>query len=244
MFKQLMCAVMVLFTSASLNAQDKTSGVIYYKQVTQLGAGGMRITMGGGAGDAAPAMPQKITTEYEFTFNANGAKFQRYVSNDAGSGGMMIMAGGAERKAFYDFTQNKVSEYIPLDGDNYIMESKLGSASDTVQKTDETKTIIGFNCKKAIIKNKAGTTEIWYTTDLKFNASPAIPYWTEGVVLALQNNRMSYTATSVEYYKVKDKDLAMPKDGKLITAEEYKSKMDEFMKKLQSGGGRTFRMGN
>ncbi|MCJ8209701.1 GLPGLI family protein [Mucilaginibacter sp. RS28] len=247
MFKQIFCALLVLFTSNALQAQDKTSGVIYYKQVSQLrikAAPGQSATATNGSGFT---MPDKMTTEFELVFNANGARYQKYDGGDVSNGlpgGVRIMSMGSNRKVYYNFSENKILEYIPLDGENYLMESKLGSAADTVEKTDQTKTIIGFNCKKAIIKNKTGVTELWYTNDLKFNASPLLPYWTEGVVLAVNNNRNTVEATSIEYYKVKDKELALPKDAKPITAEAYKAKQEELMKKMQQSGGSSFRFGN
>lgn len=243
MYKQLLISLLILFTGPIIKAQDKSAGVIYYKQTNALRmppGGGNVVINGGGA-----QMPDKVTTEYEFTYNANGARYQKYVSGDGGGapGGMMIMIGGADRKVFYNFADNKVVEYVPFDGENYLMESKLGSASDTVQNTDETKEIIGFKCKKAIVKNKVGTTEIWYTTDVKINASPVIPYWTEGLVLAVKNDRVNVIATSAEFYKVKDKEFTIPKDGKPITADEFKTKQEELMKKMQNGSGRVMPFG-
>jgi GLPGLI family protein len=242
----LIVAIALFFHYGAVAQDKKAAGIIYYNQTTSMKGAKISIS-GGGSDGSTPSIPDKVTSENELIFNTTGAKYQKTYNANAGGisiGGMVISSGGSNRKVFFDFAQNKVNELVTLPGEEYLMETKLGALSDTVTKTDETKTIIGFNCKKAIIKNKGTETTIWYTTDLKFNASPQPGFWTEGVVLALQNDRISYQATSVEYYKVKDSEIAAPKDVKPITADEYKVKQAELMKKIQSGGGGAIRFGN
>lgn len=225
---------------------QKSSGIIYYSQVIDMkaGAGGQQITISGGGNFA---MPEKITNKFELVFNPNGAKLQRSTVDEqlsAGEGRTFIRMGAGGRTTFFDFLQNKATEAFDLNGEELLLENKLGSMASDVQLTDETKEIIGFKCKKAVVKDKVGNeTVFWYTTDLPIKASPMPGIWTEGLVLGIENDRMKYFATSIDYLKVGDKEFALPKKAKLITQDEYKKKMDEFRSKIQQGGGGTFRIG-
>lgn len=119
-----------------------------------------------------------------------------------------------------------------------------------VVKTDETKKILDLNCKKVIVKSirKAkilgvekdivDETALWYTTELGFNFSPNPNMWTEGAVLAVENKGNSIFARSIEYRSVSNKDVVAPKKALLITAEQYKGKMEAMMKRFTGGGNR------
>lgn len=119
-----------------------------------------------------------------------------------------------------------------------------------VVKTDETKKIIGLNCNKVIVKSirKAKVlgedkdvideTAVWYTNDLGFNFSPDPNFWTEGAVLAIENRGKTTMAKSIEYRNVSSKDVTAPKKATPITADEYKVKMENMMKRFSGGGNR------
>ena len=236
----------LVFTSYVF-AQQKTSGVIYYTQVIDTKA----MRAGGGEGQQqAPrannsgfTMPDKITSKMEIIYNANGAKLQKseveedisQAGNSEGGGMRMMRFGGnSDREVYFNFADKKVTESFEMNGEELLLEKKLGSNAADAVKTEETKKIAGFDCKKVSIKDKNGSeTTVWYTTDLPFTASPVPAVWTEGVVLGVENARMKYYASSIEYIKIKDSELALPKKSKLITEEEYTAKQAEFRKKMQ-----------
>ncbi len=117
-----------------------------------------------------------------------------------------------------------------------------------VVKTEETKKILGFNCKKTIVKSirKATVlgmekdvideTAIWHTSDLGFNFSPNPNMWTEGTVLALENKGTNVVATSIEYRGVSAKDVTAPKKALPITQEEYVKKMENMANRMRGQG--------
>lgn len=185
-------------------------------------------------------------------------------------------AGGA-REYYYTFADQKLVEVFDVSDTTYAMPSKLtvanppslamnrpqnqnapqnnsavqflpGPPTLEVVKTDETKKILDFNCKKVIVKSirKAKVlgedkdvtdeTALWYTTDLGFNFSPDPNLWTEGVVLAIENKGKATTATSIEYRNVSAKDVTAPKKALPITQDEYKAKMEAMMKRFSGGG--------
>ena len=244
MSKQLLVLVSfcLVFTSYVF-AQQKTSGVIYYTQVIDTKA--MRAGADGQRQQAPRAngftMPDKITNKMEIIYNANGAKLQKSeVEEDISQTGnpegmrMMRFGGNADREVFFSFANKKVTESFELNDEQLLLEKTLGSSVNEIVKSDETRKIAGFDCKKVSIKDKNGLeTTVWYTTDLAFAASPIPALWTEGVVLGVENSRVKYYASSIEYIKIKDSELALPKKGKLITEEEYTTKQAEFRKRMQ-----------
>lgn len=125
-----------------------------------------------------------------------------------------------------------------------------GPPTMEVEKTDETKKILGFNCNKVIVKSirKAKVldmdkdvvdeTVLWYTNDLGFDFSPNPNLWTEGTVLSIENKGTSTIAKGIEFRGVSAKDVTAPKKAISITADEYKVKMENMMKRFSGGGNR------
>ena len=243
--------------SSYVFSQQKTAGVIYYDQVIDLksmagqqqgasGNGGeVRVMTFGGLNGSA--MPEKITNKFEIAFNPTGAKFQKSETEDItapaggeGSGGgmrMMMRFGGGDRELYFNGTE-KVTESFELNGESVLLESVLGSGAKEAEASTETKKIIGFDCKKVTITGRNGSkTSIWYTTDLNFKASPMANLWVAGVVLGIETDRMKFYASSIEYTKVKDSEVAAPKKGRTITQEEYQKAMEEMRAKFRNGGG-------
>ena len=233
----------LVFTSYVF-AQQKTSGVIYYTQVIDTRA--MRQGAEGQQQRAARpsgfTMPDKITNKMEIIYNANGAKLQRseaeedisQAGNAEGSMRMTRFGGNADREVFFHPGGKKVTESFEMNDEPFLLEKQLGSNSADAVKSDETRKIAGFDCKKAVIKDKNGSeTTVWYTSDLGFSASPVPALWTEGVVLGVENQRMNFFATEIEYIRIKDSELALPKKAKLLTEEKYAAKQAEFRKRMQ-----------
>lgn len=241
-------------------SQQKTSGVIYYDQVIDIKA---MMPQAGSAGAEANAqqrtmimsaiggnIPDKITNKFEIAFNPSGAKFQKSITEDitanpeagapAGAGaasGMMMRFGGGDRELFFSNT-DKVTESFEMNGEAVLLESILGNGAKEAELSSETRKIIGFDCKKAIVTGRNGSkTTIWYTTELSFKASPLIPMWIEGVVLGVENERMKYFATAIEYSKIKDSEVAVPKKGKIITQEEYQKQMEAMRSRFRNRAG-------
>ncbi len=238
--------------SSYVFSQQKTAGVIYYDQVIDLKAmmnqgaagGETRVMTFGGANGAS--MPEKITNSFELAFNTTGAKFQKSITEDitAAGGGengggmrMMRFGAGSDRELFFNSSTN-VTESFELNGEDVLLNTVLGNGTKDVETSTETKKIIGFECKKALIPGRNGSkTTIWYTTELNFKASPMANFWIEGVVLGIETDRMKFYAKSIEYSKIKDSEVALPKKGKVITQEEYQKAMDDMRAKFRNGGG-------
>jgi GLPGLI family protein len=180
-------------------------------------------------------------------------------SGNAG-GGMRFggFGGGASHEYYYNFTDHSVTDVFDLSDTTYFLPSKLGVSNMPslgmggrglisppvveITKTEETKKIIGFNCTKVIFKTTTkrkimeeekeitDVVNVWSTTELGFDFSPSLNYWTSGAVLAIEGKGTNVVATSIEYRNVSSKDVNLPKKGTSITADEYRKKIEQRMK--------------
>jgi hypothetical protein len=119
-----------------------------------------------------------------------------------------------EQKAEFPFEitkiekpSNTVISYAFLKPDEIISTSDTESVSkQNFEFTNETKKILGYNCKKAITKINSNTIEIWYTNDLKINGGPSVLGQNLGFVLEIERNKNSLlSASSIK--KVKKTDI-------------------------------------
>ncbi|WP_129715697.1 hypothetical protein [Pedobacter sp. SYP-B3415] len=119
-----------------------------------------------------------------------------------------------------------------------------------VIKSDETKKILGLNCNKYTIKTTrklnfmgqerevTDETNVWYTKELGFDFSPNPAIWKEGAVLAIEGRGSSTVAKSIEYRRVAERDVTLPKKGVSITPEAYRAKMESNMRRFRNNGNR------
>ncbi len=108
-----------------------------------------------------------------------------------------------------------------------------------IKYSDETKTIAGYVCKKAVYneKNEEGalnTTTIYYTEELggealnyggQFNKLKGVPL--EYVATTADGIITTFTASEVKKGKVKDTDFLIPSDYVELTPEEKQQMMDQ-----------------
>ena len=130
-------------------------------------------------------------------------------------------------------------------GQKYAIRTSTDDINQNIEKApqsqieylDETKEIAGYTCKKAIITIKEellGTESklsVYYSDEITqkgINKDNPIFHGINGIMLEYemdaQGNLMKFTATSVEEKKISKKEFEIPKDYKVTTADELKSK--------------------
>ena len=135
------------------------------------------------------------------------------------------------------FKNKRCSTLLEVLNKNYIYFGKRGdemccfeNMSDmSIEETDETKTIAGLNCRKAIVtlKNTNESFEVYYTKDIKL-ADPNItnPYKKiDGVMvefqLTLSGLKMKFTADNFENSaKTSIKEPVFPKNTNEVSREQ------------------------
>jgi len=107
---------------------------------------------------------------------------------------------------------------------HYIQAARLSTSEEifTIDSTslrkqtfeflNDTKTILGYNCKKARTIVNSNTIEIWYTNDIGIKGAPSILGQDLGFVLEVnRNNNFIITATKIEKLKVIPENVVLPK---------------------------------
>lgn len=144
----------------------------------------------------------------------------------------LVRAYSYEGGWMYDDFLKKLIFVRSYQGKEYFVDKKL-----QIRKwkfTNETKTILGFKCKKATyirddVSNKSNNeVTAWYTTDIKIPYGPAnyagqLP----GTILELNELIVVYKATSIK--KVKNFVIKWPDEKDIITEKQYKKEGDKVM---------------
>ena len=119
-----------------------------------------------------------------------------------------------EQKSDYPFEISKIEKpsntifsYAFLKPDEIISTSDAESVDkQTFEITDQTKKILGYNCKKAITKINSNTIEVWFTNDLKISGGPSSLGQKLGLVLQIERNGNSAT-TAISLKKIKNSGI-------------------------------------
>ncbi|KMQ69453.1 peptide-N-glycosidase [Chryseobacterium sp. FH2] len=123
-----------------------------------------------------------------------------------------------EQKSDYPFEITKIEKPSnTVISYAFLKQGETISASDaesvgkqTFEFTNETKKILGYNCKKAVTTVNSNTIEIWYTNDLEINGGPSVLGQNLGLVLEIERNKNSViTANSIKKVKKPDIDIIL-----------------------------------
>lgn len=113
-------------------------------------------------------------------------------------------------KADFPFEQNiverKSNDYFQIatlsKSKSIQTKDSLSLSKQNFEFLNETKKILGYNCKKAKIIINSNTIELWYTVDLKVKGAPTILGQNLGLVLEMnRNGNYAITATKIEKIK-------------------------------------------
>ncbi|MEM9678681.1 MAG: GLPGLI family protein [Bacteroidota bacterium] len=96
--------------------------------------------------------------------------------------------------------------------------------------TEDTKMIQGYLCYKAILATKENRVA-WFTKAIPLPHGPRGFNGLPGMVLEVQDNKISFTVTTIEMDHPEVDDIVEPKEGELISEEEFR----EWSKTIMSG---------
>ncbi|MDQ1858552.1 GLPGLI family protein [Chryseobacterium sp. WLY505] len=132
-----------------------------------------------------------------------------------------------EQKSSYPYEITKVEKPSnTIVSYAFLKPGSLISSSDTesvgkqdFELTNETKKILGYNCKKAVTKVNSNTIEVWYTNDLNLKGGPSVLGQNLGLVLEVERNKNSLiTAGSIK--KIKNTGIENIVKGNLQTTDQ------------------------
>ncbi|QBA22485.1 GLPGLI family protein [Chryseobacterium indologenes] len=132
-----------------------------------------------------------------------------------------------EQKSSYPYEITKVEKpsntivsYAFLKPGSIISTSDAESVGkQDFELTNETKNILGYNCKKAVTKVNSNTIEVWYTNDLKLKGGPSVLGQNLGLVLEVERNKNSLT-TAASIKKIKNTGIESIIKGEIQTTDQ------------------------
>jgi len=251
---RLLCAGFLITTG--LVAQQKT-GIVFYERKQNLHRN---------VNEEMRAMiPVYRVTKLMLLFTDQQSLFKAVPIDEAPdpfntrSGSLLKLSGG-NLETYFSFGQNKKLTAAELFGDAYLINDTIKMQKWSL--SEETKTIAGFICKKAIATTKsfrqsvrimdAGNTRgqqtppepkqvdteviAWYAEDLQSPAGPENYLGLPGVILELDIDKGATTFLATAVQPLKDlSQIKEPKKGKKVTQDEYNKEMKRMIENMGSG---------
>lgn len=99
----------------------------------------------------------------------------------------------------------------------------------------KTKTIAGYKCRRATVKQGEESFVVWYTEDIPVLFSPVngvLP--DKGVVLSIESSKRSFVAKKVTLQPVAETAVSMPAGAQKVTPAELKEKRRQILEKFHN----------
>jgi GLPGLI family protein len=177
-------------------------------------------------------VPQFRTSKFELNFADNQSMYTMQeeepdIAENTDHGGIVMRFAGANTEYYKNFVTQKQVEKRELGDKDYIIEDSLRHINWKL--VDETKTILGYHCKKATGKTERGSdVEAWYTEDIPVSSGPETFNGLPGMILQVDINKQEFLITAVSVEKSADKKgLKAPSKGKKITPGDFAAKQKE-----------------
>ncbi len=217
--------VLVVTTAAQFTQAQIKEGKIVYEQKIDLHRRMQDEQM-------KAIVPQFRTSKFELNFANNQSIYKVQeaepdITETTGNGNFTMRFGGANAEYYKNFTTQKQVEKRELADKDFIVEDSIHHINWKLM--DETKTILGYNCKKATGKTERGSdVEAWYTEDIPVSSGPEVFNGLPGMILQVDINKEEFVTTAVSIEKTADKkELKAPSDGKKITPADFAAKQKE-----------------
>jgi GLPGLI family protein len=168
--------------------------------------------------------------------NAEDEQAQGENSVEEGNVQMKVMVARPENEIYRDLKNGKVVEKNDLFGKSFIITDDK-DAKMAWKLVEGQKTILGYDCKKAIIRDSSSVTEAWYAPSIPVPAGPMQFGKLPGLVLEVNsdNGRIVITATDIKLGETSA--IEPPKKGKQVTREEFRKIAEEKSKEMQESMG-------
>ena len=120
---------------------------------------------------------------------------------------------------FVDRKTNSFSQVADLDATKTInSKDSVSLGKQTFEYLNDTKKILGYNCKKAKTIVNSNNIELWYTNELKVKGAPTILGQNLGLVLEMvRNGNFVIKATKIERIKMFPTDPDLSKSIDMLT---------------------------
>lgn len=222
--------------------ESKNSGVVTYDMTRKFE---LKI-QGNQNSDIANILPKEKKSKKELIFNEEVSLYRNPVKENGEDEVIQESAGGtsirikmveADEFVYFDIKSKKKTELREFMSRRFLIES----STDTVKwkVTGNQKEIIGYSCLEAELVGASKKTVAWFAPTLPIQTGPDGFSGLPGLILALdvEDGKMTLTASKIDFKPINSKELSKPKDGKKVTAQEFRKIVDEKTKEMQSTSG-------
>ncbi len=237
----LVSIVFLCFLSTALIAQEKNEGVIMYEVKVN-----MHRRIPAERAELKNRIPEFQTFRTQLLFNANASFYTTLEDEEddtaGGAGGRMRMfMRGMSSDTYLDFSQDVKIEAREILGKKYLIKDTLKAPAWKL--TDETQTVSGLVCRKAILEVVAENPQFnqnvvaWYADNIFLPVGPDRFHSLPGTILSVDVNdgEVVINATALNFRPLKKNELKEPKGGKEVTNEEFRKEMEEIRKQNPNG---------
>jgi GLPGLI family protein len=225
--KKLLSALAVLLCIQTADAQVKEGKITYEQKVD------MHRRIPADNQQMRSMIPQFRTAKFELLFGDNQSLFTAIEDEpdmtEENNGGVMIrIGGGADNEYYKNFTTKRAVEARELMQEIYLVDDSLRSITWKLEE-GETKTILGYTCKKATGKTERGSDIVaWYCEEIPVAGGPEQFNGLPGMILGIDANKGEIVFTAVSLDKKADiKKIKAPTKGKKMTNAEFLAKQKE-----------------
>ena len=222
--KNLLNIILATFALQAVQAQIK-EGKIVYEQKIDLHRRMQDEQM-------KAIVPQFRTSKFELNFGDDQSMYKLQevepdITENTDHGNIVMRFGGANSEYYKNFATQRQVEKRELADKDYIIEDSLRHINWKL--LDESKTILGYHCKKASGKTERGSdVEAWYTEEIPVSSGPETFNGLPGMILQVDINKEEFVITAVSVDKSADKkELKAPAKGKKITPGDFAAKQKE-----------------
>ena len=218
--------------------ETTTSGTIRYEEKMKL-----EIKLEGESAAYSEMLPRERTESKILYFSPESSLYES-VADQANN--EMVEQEGANvvvqvyqdnNKVFRDLKENRRYEQRDFMTRQFLIESDQGATDWKL--TGNQQTLLGFPCQEAVREEDGRKIRAWFTPAIPVSTGPGNQGNLPGMILAVDVNdgQRTITATSVDFAPVDAKKMVKPKEGKKVTAEQYRKIVDEKMKEMGAEGG-------
>lgn len=224
--------------SGQVPGETKTSGTIRYEEKIKL-----EIKLEGESAAYSEMLPKERTEQKILYFSPESSLFESVA--DPSKNEMLEQEGANvvvqvyqdNSKVFRDLKENRRYEQRDFMTRQFLIESDQGATDWKL--TGNQQTMLGFPCQEAVREEDGRKIRAWFTPSIPVPTGPGNQGNLPGMILAVDVNdgQRTVTATSVDFAPVDAKKMVKPKEGKKVTADQYKKIVDEKMKEMGAEGG-------
>jgi GLPGLI family protein len=230
-------------TLACINGRTQTSspvtsGIITYEEKMKL-----EIKLEGESSQFSEMLPKERTEKKTLWFSPDASLYKMAESSEneeimEQEGGTMVMRIVSDDDIIYrDLVSNTQIEQREFMSRTFLIQDDGGKTDWKL--TGEQKTILGYPCQEATREEDGRKIKAWFTPAIPVSTGPGNYGNLPGLILAIDVNdgQRTITASSVRPGEVDRSKLVKPKEGKKVTAQEFKKIVDEKMKEMGGEGG-------